>query len=93
MEDLYFYLINNLLYRLAFVGIVFLVFVVYGIKKKILPIWSLIVPIAAFIDTFTIIPIKRKPFFKKVGSGEILLYDSVLTPIQLSWQNNEVFKN
>ena len=44
------------------------------------------------IDTFTIIPIKRKPFFKKVGSGEILLYDSVLTPIQLSWQNDEVFE-
>lgn len=44
------------------------------------------------IDTFTIIPIKRKPFFKEIGSGEILLYDNGITPLQLSWQNDEVFE-
>ena len=44
------------------------------------------------IDTFTIIPIKRKPFFKEIGSGEILLYDNGLTLLQLSWQKDEVFE-
>lgn len=45
------------------------------------------------IDTFTIIPIKRKPFFKETGSGEILLYDAgTLTPIQLDWKNDKIFE-
>ena len=44
------------------------------------------------IDTFTIIPIKRKPFFKEIGSGEILLYDNgTLIPIQVDWQSDGVF--
>lgn len=39
------------------------------------------------IDTFTIISIETKPFFKETGSGEILLYeDGRLKPIQLSWK-------
>ena len=46
------------------------------------------------IDTFTIIPIKRKPFFKEIGSGEILLYDNgTLIPIQVDWQSDGVFNN
>lgn len=45
------------------------------------------------IDTFTIIPIKKKPGFKKTGSGEVLLYDNGrLTPIQLNWKSDEVFE-
>lgn len=45
------------------------------------------------IDTFTVIPIKRNPFFKETGSGEILLCDNgLLTPILLDWQNDDVFK-
>lgn len=44
------------------------------------------------IDTFTIIPIKERPFFKETGSGEILLYDNdTLRPIQLDWKSDEVF--
>lgn len=44
------------------------------------------------IDTFTIIPIESRPFFKKMGNGQILLYDGELTPIQLNWQSDEVFE-
>ncbi len=43
------------------------------------------------IDTFTVIPIKERPFFKETGSGEILLYDNgALIPIKLDWQSDEV---
>lgn len=45
------------------------------------------------IDTFTIIPIKRSPYYRQAGSGEILLHkgDSIVT-ISLDWENDKVIE-
>lgn len=45
------------------------------------------------IDTFTIIPIECKPFFKNNGNGEVLLYENdIITPIPLDWPSIAVFE-
>lgn len=45
------------------------------------------------IDTFTVVPKKRKPYFEQTGSGEVLLYENGgLTPVLLNWKNDQVIE-
>lgn len=45
------------------------------------------------IDTFTTVPIKKRPFFKETGNGEVLLYEfGKITTSALDWNNDRVFE-
>ncbi|GEK30555.1 phosphoesterase [Kurthia zopfii] len=46
-----------------------------------------------FIDTFTVTPLEKPPYFKQYGTGEILLHeDDHLQVVKLDWRTKETIK-
>lgn len=45
------------------------------------------------IDTFTVTPLKQKPYYKQLGSGEVLLYaEDRITALTLNWKTEDIIK-
>ena len=45
------------------------------------------------IDTFTVTPLNQKPYYKQLGSGEVLLYaEDRITALTLNWKTEDIIK-